>query len=264
MNRLMSRMLILIAACVPLCAQWLDHPTPGVPRTADGKPNLSAPAPRTADGKPDLSGIWSMEHEPGKPTFFDTGKLVKGGLPFKPETAALMKVRSPQDSPLRAQEPLANCLPIGIIYRWHQQNVKVVQTPGLLLVLSEYMKSFRQIFLDGRTLEPDPNPEWDGYSVGRWDGDTLVVESNGFRDGIWIDIQGNPTTDAAKITERIRRVDFGHLLVEVTVDDPKAYTAPWTFTMPQVLQPDTELLPLICNENEKSLSHIKAGQGLTK
>ena len=132
----------------------------------------------------------------------------------------------------------------------------MVQTPGLLLILNEYNKTYRQIFTDGRPLPTDPQPTWDGYSIGKWDGDTVVVETTGFRDGIWLDTSGDPLTDAAKVTERFRRVNYGHLEIEFTVDDPKAYTKPWTIKLNQILMLNTDLLDYICLENEKDLRHL--------
>src|SRR6266849_3462146 len=227
---------IFVAAfAMPLAAQWLNYPTAGVPRTADGKPNLSAPAPRTADGKPDLSGVWDGDHKPPCPPngcddtrsvreFLDIGATLKDGLPYRPGMAELAKARR---QPPKTDEPITRCLPIGIVERYtHATLRKIVQIPGLLLILNEYNKMYRQIFTDGRPLPVDPLPGWDGYSVGKWDGDALVVQTTGFRDGIWLDTNGNPLTDAAKITERFRRANFGRLEIEVTVDDPKAYTKP--------------------------------------
>ncbi len=259
--------LIVATLAAPLPAQWLNYPTPGIPRTADGKPNLSAPAPRTPDGKPDLSGVWEMEHNRpcGQGSCNDTQAAqefnniawsLKDGLPYQPWAAALSKARR---EPPKTDEPITQCLPIGIVERhtaptWR----KIVQTPGLFLILNEYNKSYRQIFTDGRPLPVDPLPGWDGYSSGKWDGDTLVVETTGFRDGGWLDTNGNPLTDAAKITERFRRANFGRLEIEVTVDDPKAYTKPWTVKLTQLLAINTDLLDFICAENEKDIKHMVA------
>ena len=251
---------------VPLAAQWLNYPTPGLPRTADGKPNLSAPAPRTADGKPDLSGVWEMEDKrPCLPNcdnsqsadeFLNIARSLKDGLPYQPGMAELAKARR---QPPKTDEPITRCLPIGIVERYtHGTFRKIVQTPGLLLILNEYNKMYRQIFTDGRPLPADPQPAFDGYSVGKWDGDMLVVQTTGFKDGIWLDAFGDPMTDAAKITERIRRVDYGHLEIDLTVDDPQAYTKPWTVRLYQILAPDTDLIDYICLENEKDRQHMVA------
>ena len=253
---------------MPLAAQWLNYPTPGLPRTADGKANLSAPAPRAADGKPDLSGVWDGDNKPPCPPrgcddnptvreFLDIGANLKGGLPYKPGMKELAAARR---QPPKTGEPLTNCLPFGIVERHtHQSFRKIVQTPGLLVILNEYNKSYRQIFTDGRPLPEDPQPGYDGYSIGRWEGDTLVVTTTGFKDGIWLDAFGDPMTDQAKITERFHRVDFGHLQIELTVDDPGAYTKPWTVTLHQILAPDTDLIDYICLENEKDRQHMAAG-----
>ena len=143
-------------------------------------------------------------------------------------------------------------------FTWGEGPRKIVQTPGMLVILIEYNMSYRQIFLDGRPLPADPNPAWDGYSTGKWEGDTLVVETTGFRDGQWLDAGGDPMTDAAKVTNRFRRPDFGHLEIEITIDDPKAYTKPWSTKVSEVLAPDTDLLEFVCKENEKDLQHISA------
>jgi hypothetical protein len=265
----MKTMTALLAAvlAIPLSAQWLNYPTPGIPRTADGKPNLSAPAPRAADGKPDLSGVWDSDNKPPCPPagcddtrsvreFLEIGATLKDGLPYRPGMAELAKARR---QPPKTDEPITRCLPIGIVERYtHATFRKIVQIPGLLLILNEYNKSYRQIFTDGRPLPVDPVPGFDGYSVGKWDGNTLVVESTGFREGIWLDAFGDPMTDAAKITERFRRVDFGHMEIEITVDDPKAYTKPWTVKLFQIPMPDTDLIDYICAENEKDVQHMVA------
>jgi hypothetical protein len=256
---------ISVPLAVPLGAQWLGYPTAGVPRTADGKPNLSAPTPRTADGKPDFSGTWDVEHDrecpkggcvdfPPSQSFGNIAWSLKDGLPLQPWAAELAKSRK---ASLRKDDPLSHCLPIGIL-ELHTIPFfrKMIQVPGLLLILHEYNATYRQIFTDGRPQPADPQPGWDGYSSAKWDGDTLVVETTGFRDGIWLDTSGDPITDAAKVTERFRRVNYGRLEIEVTVDDPKAYTKPWTIKLNQFLQLDTDLLDYVCLENEKDLSHF--------
>ena len=257
-------MVIAAVLAVPLAAQW-SYPTAGVPQTKDGKPNLSAPAPRMSDGKPDFSGTWDVEHnKPCPPAgcvdfyapeeFGNIAWGLKSGLPYQPWAADLAKSRS---AALRKDDPLSHCLPIGIV---ELQTIpmfrKIIQVPGFLLIIHEYNASYRQIFTDGRPMPVDPNPAWNGYSTGKWEGDTLVVETTGFRDGIWLDTHGDPITDAAKVTERFRRVNYGRMEVEVTVDDPKAYTKPWTIKLNQLLQLDTDLLDYICLENEKDLTHF--------
>ncbi len=260
------RWVVVLWTIAPLCAQWLNYPTPGLPRTPDGKPNLNAPAPRTADGKPDLSGVWDMADklpcEAGctcqvAQQFLNIAWGIQGGLPYKPGMKELAKARV---QPPKIDEPITKCLPIGVVERHTEPRLrKIVQTPGLFLILNEYNASYRQIFTDGRPLPVDPQPSWDGYSIGKWDKDTLVVETTGFRDGNWLDAFGDPVTDAATITERFRRPNYGHLEIEITVNDPKAYTKPWTVTVKQVLVPDTDLIDFICIENEKDRAHMQAG-----
>ena len=262
--------LFALALAAPLGAQWINYPTAGLPRTADGKPNLSAPAPKTADGKPDLSGLWLAEKDmpcdpegcrdlPVGRKFFNIAFGRKEGpLPYRKETADLVKKRMDD---LAKDDPDSQCLPQGIL-KMHAAPLmrKMVQTPGLMLILNERNAAYRQIFLDGRTLETDPNPNFRGYSTGRWEGEALVVESNGFRDDVWVDRNGNPISSAARITEKFRRPSFGRLEVEVIVDDPQNYTAPWAVTMIQLLQPDTEMMNFYCLENERSVSHMGVGQ----
>jgi len=241
-------------------AQWITTPTPNVPRLADGTPNRKAPAPRTADGTPDLSGIWYLhfdacgpfgcaDYQAG-PEFFDFGATLPGGLPYLPWAAALVKERR---AAFAKDDPIGLCRPGGLL-RFHTfpPPRKVVQLPNLVLILSERDVTYRQIFVDGRRLPADPEPTWNGYSVGRWEGDTLVVETNGLRDGTWIDRNGSPTTEAARVTERLRRVNMGLLEIEVTVNDPKAYSHPWTVTLRQDLAVDTELLDYHCTDNERA------------
>ena len=256
---------LLSAAAPPLAAQWLKHPTPGVPKTAAGAPRLDAPAPKSADGKPELSGIWiPLDNRPCPAEgcadmrvgqqFVDMGWGIPGGLPYQPWAAALMKQRTAE---LRLNDPNSQCLPIGIV-RMHTTPLyrKIVQTPGLVIILSERQVWYRQIFTDGRSLPPDPVPTWNGYSVGKWEGDTLVVQSGGFRDGMWLDANGSPLTDAGKITERFHRTNYGTLDITITVDDPKAYTAPWTTTIRHQVALDTELIDYVCQENEKDVRHL--------
>jgi hypothetical protein len=250
----------VIVLAVPLTAQWLHYPTPGIPRTADGKPDLSAPTPRTADGKPDLSGVWAMQRSlPCQPMgcvppeFGNIAVSLKDGLPFQPWAREL--ARSRQES-LRMDDPISHCIPPGIVELQTISFKKIVQTPGLLLILHENDANYRQIFTDGRPQLQGPQPTFNGYSTGKWEGDTLVVETSGFRDGIWLDVSGHPITDAAKVTERFRRVNYGRLEIDLTVDDPKAYTKPWTVKLVQLLQADTDLMDNTCLENEKDMKHM--------
>jgi hypothetical protein len=261
-----SNLLLVVAAvAVPLAAQWVNYPTAGVPRLPYGKPNLSAPAPRAADGHPDLSGLWGAEvNVPCPPDgcadlplnrqFLDIGWRVEGGLPFQPWAKALHAQRSGDND---KDAPSTRCLPYSDV-EMHTTPLyrKVVQVPGLLAILNEHDAFHRQIYTDGRPLPVDPQPSWRGYSSGRWDGDTLVVQTIGFRDAQWLDMGGSPMTDAAKLTERFRRIDYGHLEIEITVDDPKAYTKPWSTKLNQLIVLDTELLDYICAENEKDIVHL--------
>ena len=273
---------ILMAAVPALFAQWGAYPTPGVPRTPDGKPNLSAPAPRTADGKPDLTGIWenfqalarastSRAAAPNFETlssndaflalvkrspFWNLGASFKDGLPFQPWAAELHRQRVADNS---KDNPDAHCLPMGMMqFHNHGQPRKMIQTPQVIVILYEANAGIRQIFTDGRPLPKDADPWWYGYSTGRWEGDTLVVQSAGFRDLGWLDVEGSPLTDTAHVTERYRRPDFGHLEIEVTIDDPKAYTKPWTVSVHQRIMVDTELIEFVCQENEKDAPHLSA------
>ena len=257
----------LILAAVPptLFAQWLDYPTPGIPRTPDGKPNLSAPAPRTLDGKPDLTGMWGWTTI-GAPCgarctdlqlsweFLNIAHSLKGGLPYQPWAAELVKKRKADNS---KDDPNVRCMPRGAPRIWTDDYYKrIIQIPERLVILTERNMQYRQIFTDGRPLPVDPNPTWNGYSTGKWEGDTLVVHTIGFRDDLWLDSDGNPLTNAAKVTERIRRPSYGTLEIEITVDDLKAYTSPWTAKLTEPLVLDSELLDYYCLENEKDFVHM--------
>jgi len=260
-----GRALILLLACRAGAAQWVQYAAPGVPRLANGAPNVNAPAPRSSDGKPDLSGIWvDEENRPCPPyncddmltpqEFWDIGWSLKGGLPYQAWAAALVKQRGETRG---MADPTSHCLPGGPV-KLHTDPLyrKMVQTGGLLLILNERNTMYRQIFTDGRPLPEDPQPAWNGYSTGHWEGDVLVVKTSGFRGELWLDRKGSPLTEAGTMVERFRRVNYGKLEIEMTVDDPKAYTAPWTVTLHQNLKPDTELMDYICLENEKDLRHI--------
>ena len=257
-------------AITPANAQWLNYPTAGVPKTANGAPNLTAPAPRTADGKPDLSGLWTMmcptasgpvmcAPEIAVPQVFgDIGRGVKGGLPYQPWAADLVKTRK---ADYGKDDPTSHCLPGGIA-KLHTSALlrKIVQTPGLILFLMERNASYRQIYTDGRPLPKELNPSWNGSATGHWEGDTLVVETAGFREGQWLDRAGSPLTEAAKMTEKFRRPNFGTLEIDLTVDDPKAYTKPWTIQLTHSILLNTELLDYICSENEKDDVHLVGGK----
>jgi hypothetical protein len=263
---------VVVTGVVPLVGQYLKYPTANVPRTADGKPNLTAPSPRTPNGRPDFSGLWFTDDalpckESGGPAFFECGLELPlsryainlgagmaGGLPYQPAAAALVKKRTAENA---KDDPHVRCMPDTFLRSYglpHYQ--KWIQVPGLLVQLDEMNAMYRQIFTDGRPLPVDPNPAWNGYSSAKWEGDTLVVNSNGFRDDLWIDMAGSFISEAATIRERIRRPDYGHLTIEVTVDDPKVYTKPWTVNLKQRIVLDTDLVDEICLENEKSYARM--------
>jgi hypothetical protein len=265
--------LLILAGLLPSlgCAQWVKYPTAGVPRTKDGKPNLAAPAPRTA-GKPDLSGMWilaedalpcpkiiadstgeCLEKMPISQITADLNKVVAGGLPFQPWALDARKQRSE-----KALDPHVQCMPSNFPRMFTLPHItKFVQTRGLLILMNEFNASYRQIFTDGRPLPEDPQPSWNGYSTGKWEGDTLVVETIGFRDDLWMDMAGSPLTNAATVTERFHRPNFGTLEIEATVNDPKAYTRPWTVKMIHKVMLDTELIDEVCLEGENSSQHMK-------
>jgi hypothetical protein len=269
---------MLLSAAPALLAQWPAYPTPGVPKTADGKPNLTGPAPKAANGKPDLSGVWLYARPPGEPPpappaapapgatgdivpaavrrsqFWNLGASFKDGLPFQPWAAELHKQRVEQNS---KDNPDAHCLPLGVMQlHTHGQPRKIIQTPDVTVIIYEANAGLRQIFTDGRPLPKDAEPWWFGYSVGKWDGDTLVVESNNFKDLGWLDVEGSPLTSSGRIIERMRRVDYGHLETEVTIDDPKAYTKPWTVTVHHRIMLDTDLIEFVCQENDHAGPHL--------
>jgi hypothetical protein len=262
---------VLVSVSSSLFAQWPANASPKVPKTADGKVNFDAPAPRTADGKIDLTGVWenlwfyngrigqppvSPPGEPPQTTFADIGAGFKGGLPFRPWAAERLKNRKEQNS---KDNPDAYCLPMGLMqFHIHPQPRRMIQTPDEIVVLYEGNAGIREIFTDGRALPKngDVQPWWYGYSVGHWERDTLVVETTGFRDGGWLDIWGSPLTDQAKLTERFQRLSYGTLRIDVTIDDPKAYTAPFTVRLNQKIVPGGELIEFICAENERSTAHM--------
>jgi len=277
----------LLAASVSLSAQWPQHRAAAAPRAADGRVNMQGPVPRTAAGTPDLSGVWEnigwrelqqvsndVSGTGGSPgtrplvaaatgvltsgpgLFFDIGAGVAGGLPLQPWAAELKKQRLVGNS---MDNPDAHCLPLGNLQlHTHPQPRKIIQTADVVVILYEGNGGVRQLFTDGRPLPAnDPQPWWFGYSSGRWMGDTLVVETTGFRDGGWLDVNGTPLTDRGRTIERYRRTSYGFMDVEVTVDDPKAYTRPWTVTIKQRLMGDDELIEFVCLENERSSSHFQ-------
>jgi hypothetical protein len=277
---------ICIAASVALLtlagtsdAQWLDYPDPRIPRMANGNADLRAPAPHAFDGKPDLSGVWHVQAEsleekrrlfgpnvgiitvPGmEPTTtskYGTDVLVDykpGEIVMTPQAEAIYTRRSQG----KEASPTEQCLPAGVPRATLLSEVhKIVQAPGLIIVMHELDGGMsRQIYTDGRKLPKDPNPTWLGYSVGRWDDDTLIVDTSGFNDRSWLDSRGHPHSEAMHITEKYRRRDVGHLDVEITIDDPASYNRAFTFKVTHLLQADSDILEYVCNENEKDRVHM--------
>ena len=291
--KLLVTMLVTLGtpfASTPLAAQWLKVSTPGVPRKADGSVNMSAPAPRLADGKPDFSGIWTTgepydrrnlglsspkqlaapkdpqntaeAQTPGDPAavvgsrqMANIGIDLPGGLPYQPWLVPIVKERTDN---LAKDDPHIRCLPDNFIRAYGMPHLlKFVHSPNLLVVLNEMNAGYRQVFTDARPLPKDPAPTWQGYSSAKWSGDTLLIDTIGLRDDTWIDWSGSVVTEAAKVREEIRRPDFGHLDVRITVDDPKAYTKPWTVTLKQRIVVGAELIDEVCLENEQSYAHLK-------
>jgi hypothetical protein len=253
-------LLVGILSVAPAMAQWENVNHAKVPRAANGKPNLSAPAPRAADGKPDLSGMWwirpSGPANTGVPPKYlnnIAADLKPEEVPMQPWAADLFKQRGEAFS---KDFPYTRCLPSGPMISSFPAPWKLIQTPGLVVILYENSTIYRQIFTDGRVLAKDADPSFMGYSVGHWEGDTLVVETAGYNDKTWLDFSGHPHTDALRMTERFRRPDFGHIEVQFTFDDPKAYTKPWTVTVHPELYLDGDLLESICNDNEKDRPHV--------
>ncbi len=252
---------ILSALSAPASAQWENVKSPGIPRTADGKLNLSAPAPRAPDGKPDLSGIWWMPNRgpantgvPPKYLNNIAADLKPEEVPLQPWAAAQFKQRG---ADLSRDFPYTRCLPPGVpLISSFPAPWKVIQNPGLVVILYENSTTYRQIFMDGRVLSRDVNPTWMGFSVGHWEGDTLVVETEGFNDKTWLDFSGHPHTESLRVTERFHRRDIGHMDIQITIDDLKAYTKPWSVTIDPELLLDGDLLESVCNENEKDLEHL--------
>jgi hypothetical protein len=274
---------VVVGAAVPTGAQWFKYPSPHAPRTAAGEVDLAAPTPRLANGKPDLSGVW-MTAEPAcvirgtapisellkliPPTLkcpvrtasfsrqsINLGIDMPGGLPYQPWLKALVDQRTANQA---LDDPHIRCLPDVFLRAYGLPHyLKFVQTPDLLVMLNEFNGIYRQVFTDGRPLPDAPNPSWQGYSTATWSGDALVIDTVGFRDDVWIDWDGSVITEAARLHERIRRPDFGHLEIEVTVDDPKAYTRPFTVTLRQQFAADTELIDEVCAEGERFSSQLK-------
>jgi hypothetical protein len=277
-TELIWMLIALFAVPVSTPAQWLNRPDPNTPRTKDGKPNLSAPAPRV-HGKPDLSGIWQAESTPRKElaVMFPPGVgLLPGGEnglgeddpqkyflniladfkqgeePLTPAAGALLRQRMQS-----GKKPSSLCAPTGVpLTELVPAPYKIVQTPGLMLMLYEGDTFFRQVYMDGRKHPTDPQPSWLGYSVGRWEGDSLVVDVMGFNDRSPLDAMGHFHTDAMRVTERFHRRDFGHMDVQITIDDPKTFTRPVTIKSSQRLLPDTDVMESFCTEDERDLAHF--------
>jgi hypothetical protein len=251
---------------LPSMAQWFDYPTRRAPRTADGKVDINAPAPRTGDGKPDFSGMWRAANPLPcdginrvcgdlaiSPQFGNIGTGLDGGLPYQQWVRDRIRQKRPSD------DPYTRCIaPGGPRMHMLPTMKKWVQATDFLIILDEYNASYRQIFLDGRPLPAERTPTWNGYATAHWDGDTLIVESTGYRDDQWLDAAGSAITSEGRVTERIRRPNFGSLVIDLSVDDPKAYTRPWTVTLRQDAVVDTELIEAICAENEKDVQHLDA------
>jgi len=257
-------LVVLVLAATITSAQWLHYPTAGIPRTRDGKPNLIAPAPKTRDHKPDLSGLWLPENDPATkgtngellPKLFisiDRG-LKPGELSMQPWAQALMTESSRN---FHADDPITACKPVGgPRLNYIPTPIKIVQNPTLIVLMHEEEVTFRQIYTDGRKLPKDPEPSTLGYSTARWEGGTLVVDTVGFRDQGWLDAVGHPHSDALHFTERFHRRDFGHMEVQMTIYDPKAYKQPFTVRQDWAFLPDTDLLEYHCADNERDAQHF--------
>ena len=248
---------VAVLSAAPSFAQWTGK-TPGIPRMANGKVDLAAPAPRTADGKPDLTGIWQAGMA-GPAGQYGYDYNVAQNLPSDALTPWALSVRQQRVQDFRKDSPLAHCMPVSVPFLNFRGLSRIVQTPGLIVILYESPNSpHRTVFTDGRELPKDPNPTWLGYSVGKWEGDALVVNSVGFNDKGWLDVGGNPQTESLRLTERFRRPNFGHLQLEVTFDDPKTFTKPFTLRMDKTYTADTEIFEDVC-ENERDSSHLTSG-----
>jgi hypothetical protein len=250
---------VVALASAPVFAQWIDYKTPGIPRLPDGKANLMAPAPRTSDGKPDLTGIWQA----GRAGQYGFDYDVTQNLPPDGLTPWAKSVRMKRVQDFRKDSPLTRCLPVSVPFLNFRGLSRIVQTPGLIVILYESPNSpHRTIFMDGRDLPKLLNPTWLGYSVGHWDQDTLVVNSVGFNEEGWLDVGGNPQTESLKLTERFHRRDFGHMELDVTFEDPKTFAKPFTLHMEKIYTPDTEILEDVC-ENERDSAKLTGGLKLS-
>ena len=257
--------LVLVAGPRVAPAQWLGYPTPGIPRLANGAPNMKAHAPRTREGKPDFSGIWfanvpakdyckekdCVQEERMAREQINIGMKLPGGLPYTEWSKQQMVVRRANGE---ENDPHTFCKPPNYPRAWTlPQHTKIIQTPQEIVLLHEFNGAYREIYLDGRPLPKDPNPTWNGYSTAHWEANTLVIETNGIRDDMWLDIQGSPITESARVTEKLTRPSLGLMKVEISVNDPKAYTKPWSVTIEMALQVDTQMLEEICLDNEQDV-----------
>ena len=271
----MRNLILLSSLAVCANAQWLNYPDPRAPRTKDGKPNFLAPAPRM-NGKPDLSGLWEADETPRSELdrvlgsgFFDiqidVPKLSKYVInllwdfkpendPSRPEVLDLLKQRGESSS---VDLPGSRCLPQSMPLTALILPFKIVQTPQQIVMLFEHYDPPRQVYTDGRALPKNPDPTWMGYAAGKWQGDTLVVDSAGFNGKNWLDAAGHPRSELARMTERYHRRDFGHMDVDLTVDDPKYYRRSFTVRLPFHLIPDSDVLEDVCTENEKDRAHVE-------
>jgi hypothetical protein len=248
---------------VSAAAQWIDYPTPGMPRLPNGKVDLAAPLPKAADGKPDLTGLWQRARGMARQRTGNAGLAMGPNLadfmrpgetipPMLPAAEALYKERQAN---FMADRPSSRCLPHGIPDQMLiGVPLKIVQTPGVTFILYEEFARFRQIFTDGRGPAPVAAPAWLGYSIGKWDRDSFVVDTRGFNDKSWLDDSGRPHTEALHTVERFRRTDFGHMDVEITIDDPGAYTKPWSFPLKFEFLADTDFIEDVC-DNERDSAH---------
>ena len=240
--------------------QWPNYPTRGIPRLPDGKPNLTAPTPRTAEGKPDLSGLWRVENS--NRVIGLTGDVAQD-LRIEEVQPWARSVARERLFSLGKDAPMARCLPPGLpsLNAFPAIFARIVQTPELILIVysgAGTNDAVRTIFTDGRELPRDPNPTWMGYSIGRWDGDTLVVSTSGFNDRGWLDFNGHPQTESLRVTERFQRRDVGHMEYEMTLDDPNVFTRPISLRMDKELVTDTEIEETVC-ENERDSGHLVGG-----
>jgi hypothetical protein len=278
----MSKMFVLSVTMVAMststmAGQWLTHHDPRLPRTRDGQPNLSAPLPRTG-GHPDLSGVWQVEATspaemeklfgalyavsvPGDDIVSNSKYFLNiladfpaNSSPMRPETMELFQRLAATRG---TSSPTVNCLPPGLTQAdLGPSPHKIIQTPGVIVVLYEAFGGHRQIYVDGRSLPADAQPLWLGYSAGRWEGDTLVVDTRGFNDKSRLDALGHPHSEMLHVTERFRRRDFGHMELSLTVDDPQMYRRPFTVSVIDRLVPDSDVGEFFCVENEKDRAHM--------